>query len=131
MKILATALVSAALLGGCSSGMFSHSKDMSPDMPTRAEDGRLVGPNGHTLYSFAKDGTSGMSNCNDQCAHNWPPLAVTPTAKAMGDYTIITRSDGTHQWAFRGQPLYYFIKDTKPGDMTGDGVAGNWKTVRP
>ncbi|MGP1630127.1 MAG: COG4315 family predicted lipoprotein [Giesbergeria sp.] len=131
MKILTTALVSTALLAGCSSGMFSHSKDSSPDMPTRAADGYLIGPTSHTLYTFAKDGNSGISNCNDQCAVNWPPLAVAPTAKPMGDYTIITRSDGARQWAFRGQPLYYFTKDTKSGDTIGDGVAGNWKIVRP
>ena len=49
MKFFTTALVSTALLAGCSSGMFSHTKDLSPDMPTRAADGRLIGPNGHTL----------------------------------------------------------------------------------
>ena len=56
---------------------------------------------------------------------------MSPSAKAMGDYTIVTRSDGTRQWAFKGQPLYYFTKDMKSGDVTGDGVGGNWKTVRP
>ena len=131
MKILTTALVSTALLAGCSSGLLSHSNNMATDAPTRAADGRLVGPNGNTLYSFAKDGNSGVSMCNDQCAVNWPPLGVAPTAKPMGDYTIVTRSDGTRQWAFRGQPLYYFAKDMKSGDTTGDGIAGNWKIVRP
>ncbi len=130
MKILTTALVSAALLAGCSSGMAPYAKDTAPDMPTRAVDGRLVGPTGHTLYSFAKD-SAGMSNCNDQCARNWPPLTVAATAKPMGDYTIVKRADGSQQWAFRGQPLYYFVKDTSAGDMMGDGAAGNWKTVRP
>jgi predicted lipoprotein with Yx(FWY)xxD motif len=27
-------------------------------------------------------------------------------------------------------PLYYFIKDTKPGDRNGDGVGGNWQIAR-
>ena len=130
MKILTTALVSAALLAGCSSGMFSHSKQMPPDMPTRAADGRLIGPNGHTLYIYAKD-SAGASVCVDQCARNWPPLAVAPTAKPLDGYTIITRADGTRQWAYKGQPLYYFAQDTKAGDAFGDGMAGNWKIVRP
>ena len=146
MKILATVLMTSALLAGCSMpgtqrnnatvGNNSEAKRSTqqqdaPDMPTRAADGRLIGPNGNTVYTFGKD-TSGMSNCNGQCATNWPPLAVAPNAKAMGDYSIVTRSDGTRQWAYKGQPLYYFVKDTKPSDMMGDGVMeGNWKVVRP
>ncbi len=145
MKIIATALMASALMAGCSNlasqranaidGNMSQAKstmqNQAPDMPTRASDGRLIGPNGNTVYTFGKD-TSGMSNCNGQCATNWPPLTVAPSAKAMGDYSIITRSDGTRQWAYKGQPLYYFVKDTKPGDMMGDGVMeGNWKVVRP
>ena len=146
MKILATVLMTSALLAGCSmpgaqrqnamQGDQSQAKSTmkhssASDMPTRAADGRLIGPTGHTLYTFGKD-TNGMSNCNGQCATNWPPLAVEANAKAIGDYTIITRSDGMRQWAYKGQPLYYFVKDTKPADMSGDGVMeGNWKVVRP
>ncbi|SDM61370.1 Secreted repeat of unknown function [Oryzisolibacter propanilivorax] len=138
MKILAAALMSAALLAGCAGhNPFSHQKSDTTadakmrDMPTRAADGRLIGPNGNTLYVFGKD-SNGMSACVDQCATNWPPLAVAPNAKPMGDYTIITRSDGTRQWAYKGQPLYYFVRDAKPGDMAGEGLmGGTWKTVRP
>ena len=144
MKILATVLMTSALLAGCSmpgaqrnnaiQGDQSQAKSSmknAESMPTRAADGRLIGPTGNTLYTFGKD-TNGMSNCNGQCATNWPPLAVEANAKAMGDYTIITRSDGMRQWAYKGQPLYYFVKDTKPSDMSGDGVMeGNWKVVRP
>lgn len=28
----------------------------------------------------------------------------------------MTRDDGKKQWAFKGKPLYYWIKDQKPGD---------------
>jgi predicted lipoprotein with Yx(FWY)xxD motif len=27
-------------------------------------------------------------------------------------------------WAYNGHPLYFWSKDTKPGDVTGDGVDG-------
>ncbi|WP_313073952.1 ATP-binding protein [Melaminivora sp.] len=131
MKAFATALMTTALLAGCASGPFSHGSDArGPDMPTRAADGRLIGPNGNTLYVYGQD-RDGASSCYDQCATNWPPLTVAPTARPMGDYTIITRSDGTRQWAYKGQPLYYFVRDTKPGDMAGHGMGGHWKTVRP
>jgi predicted lipoprotein with Yx(FWY)xxD motif len=82
-----------------------------------------------TLYTFAKD-TPGTSNCNDQCAKNWPPVMAPADAKVMGDWTVVTRSDGTHQWAYKGMPLYTWAKDQKPGDKTGDGMAnGAWKVA--
>ena len=131
-KILIASLFTTALLAGCASGPFASSK-MAPDMPTRTSDGMLIGPNGHTVYTFAKDsGNAGTSACYDQCAQNWPPLTAASTAKATGDYSIITRTDGTRQCAFKGQPLYYFSKDAKPGDMVGDGALnGAWKTIKP
>ena len=90
----------------------------------------LAGENGMTLYTFKKD-TAGVSNCYDQCATNWPPLTAAAGDAASGDYTVIDRKDGTKQWAKGGMPLYYWVKDTKEGDTTGDGVGGNWDLARP
>ena len=50
---------------------------------------------------------------------------------ASGDYTLVTRDDGKKQWALKGKPLYYWVKDTKPGEMTGEGVMGAWHVVKP
>ncbi|HEY8595976.1 MAG TPA: hypothetical protein VIL84_12105 [Devosiaceae bacterium] len=88
----------------------------------------LTDANGMTLYTFDKD-TAGTSNCYDQCAVNWPPLAAASGAMADGDFSLVTRKDGTMQWAYKGMPLYGWIKDTAPGDMTGDGVGGVWHTA--
>ena len=93
-------------------------------------DGALTDAKGMTLYTFDKD-TAGKSACNGPCAARWPPLTATATDKASGDYTIVTRDDGSKQWAFKGKPLYLRVKDTKPGDKTGDGVNGVWKTAKP
>ena len=95
-------------------------------------DGVLTGPNGMTLYTYAKDTAgSGKSVCNGQCATNWPPFMATASDKAAGDFSIVTRDDGTKQWAAKGWPVYYWAKDSKPGDKTGDGVGGAWKTAKP
>jgi predicted lipoprotein with Yx(FWY)xxD motif len=51
--------------------------------------------------------------------------------KASGDYTLVTRDDGSKQWAIKGKPLYYWSKDTKPGDKTGDGVNQVWQVAKP
>ena len=85
---------------------------------------------GMTLYTFDKD-TSGVSNCSGKCAVNWPPMMAKTGAKAEGSFSIIKRADGTMQWAHKGLPLYTWIKDTKAGDTTGDGVGKVWHTARP
>lgn len=85
--------------------------------------GVLTNADGMTLYVFDKDAAgSGKSACNGDCAMNWPPLMATSGNKADGDYSIITRDDGSRQWAYKGKPLYRWSEDQQPGDMTGDGV---------
>ena len=90
------------------------------DSPVKTMDGVLVGTSGMTLYTFDRDAAgSGKSMCNGPCATNWPPLMA---SKAPGgDYSIVTRDDGKTQLAYKGKPLYFWAKDTKPGDKTGDG----------
>ena len=88
----------------------------------------LTDANGMTLYTYDKD-TAGVSNCYDKCAVNWPPLMAAADAKDEGDFTVVSRTDGTKMWAYTGAPLYLWIKDTKPGDTTGDGVGEVWHTA--
>jgi predicted lipoprotein with Yx(FWY)xxD motif len=91
----------------------------------------LTDAKGMVLYTFAKD-TPGQSACAGQCAANWPPLVAAADAEPSGDWTIITRADGTRQWAHQGRPLYAFVKDAKPGERSGDGLAGGaWKVASP
>lgn len=99
---------------------------------TKVSDGILVGNNNMTLYTFAKDAAgSGKSVCNGPCAANWPPLLVDGSPVVTGDYSVITREDGKKQLAYKGMPLYFWVKDTKPGDKTGDGfLNGAWKIVK-
>ena len=102
-----------------------------PRAQVKTVDGVLVGPNGMTLYTFDRDAAgSGKSACNGPCASNWPPLMATP-AQSGGDYSVIQRDDGTGQLAYKGQPLYYWTKDTQPGDRMGDGFNQVWHAARP
>jgi predicted lipoprotein with Yx(FWY)xxD motif len=88
----------------------------------------LADPNGMTLYTFDKD-TPGKSACMGECAVHWPPVKAAADAKPTGDLTIVTRDDGTKQWADEGKPLYTFMKDKKPGDVMGDSIPG-WHAVK-
>ena len=90
----------------------------------------LVDGNGMTLYTFDKD-KAAVSNCYDDCATNWPPLAASDTARPQDEFGIVVRADGGRQWTYRGQPLYTWIKDAAPGDITGDGVKGVWHIAKP
>ncbi|MPS30428.1 MAG: hypothetical protein E2576_22600 [Alcaligenaceae bacterium] len=100
--------------------------------PAQAKDGVLTGSNGMTLYVFDRDvAGSGKSVCNGPCASNWPPLMAAASDKAEGDYTVIARDDGKAQWAYKGKPLYFWSKDQKPGDKTGDGFSNVWHAAQP
>ncbi len=86
---------------------------------------------GMTLYTYDKD-TAGVSNCYNGCAKAWPVYTSGATAEKMlpENITVITRKDGTKQFAWKGMPLYYYVQDTKAGDITGDGVGGVWHIVK-
>lgn len=83
-----------------------------------------------TLYTFDKD-ANGVSACYDACAVNWPPLTAEAGTSLPSGYSLVARTDGTMQIAYKGKPLYLWVNDHNPGDMTGDGIKGVWHTARP
>jgi len=124
MKKTLLLLSLSVLLGACASMSMMM-------MPAKFDGGMLVGSNGMTLYSFDKDNRGdGKSVCVDKCAVNWPPLKAGASDNGSGDWSVITRPDGSKQWAYKGWPLYYWIKDQKPGDKTGDDVGKVWHIVK-
>jgi predicted lipoprotein with Yx(FWY)xxD motif len=94
----------------------------------------LVDGKGMTLYLFTKD-EKGKSTCYDTCAANWPPLTaeepLTLPDGVEGTLSLIDRTDGTKQVAYNDIPLYLWVKDTKPGDTTGQDVGEVWYVVHP
>lgn len=128
MRFALLPAATAILLAACSHMPMS----MMGKAPASAVDGVLVGPNQMTLYTFDRDAAgSGKSVCNGPCATNWPPLAAGADAAASGDWSVVTRDDGSRQWAYKGKPVYYWMKDQKPGDRTGDGFNNAWRLARP
>ena len=123
---IAFVLFVSATLAACSA------YETRPAAPVMASGDMLTGSNGMTLYTFDKDPAGGgKSVCNDACATNWPPLLAMSGDAASGDYSIVTRDDGKKQWAVKGKPLYYWVKDQKSGDKTGDGVNNVWHVAKP
>lgn len=92
----------------------------------------LTGPKGMTLYTFDNDKEPGKSTCSGECAKMWPPFTPEASAPApKAPLSIITRDDGSKQYAYKGKPLYYYVKDSKPGDATGHGVGNRWWAAKP
>lgn len=81
----------------------------------------------------------GVNGCVDECLKEFKPLAAGPTAAPWGDWNIVTRPDGSHQWSYRGYPLYTYVVDKKPGDTVAhdmyeltDGTTGLfWRVALP
>jgi plastocyanin/predicted lipoprotein with Yx(FWY)xxD motif len=97
----------------------------------------LTGEDGKSLYLLTAD-SSNKSTCSGGCATAWPPFeldpgeSVTAGTGVTGALTTITRADdGKQQVAYNGIPLYYFAKDTKAGDINGQGVKSVWFLVAP
>ncbi len=91
--------------------------------------GYLVNRKGMTLYVFDRD-RPGVSTCYRACERLWPPLLADLDAGDYDEFSIVERMDGSRQWAWREQPLYYWPDDKRPGDITGDNVSGVWHIVR-
>lgn len=98
----------------------------------------LTGAGGRAVYLFASD-TPSKSTCTATCAQNWPPLIARATPKAgsgvtAANLTMITRSGGVKQVAYKGHPLYYYIGDSGSGQTNGQGSSAygaKWWLVSP
>ena len=88
---------------------------------------------GMTLYMFTPDSPN-TSTCEGQCLRLWPPLAGEPAAGTGIDEALLgsfVRSDGTTQASYNDWPLYYWVGDKNPGDISGQGVDGAWYVLGP
>ena len=112
--------------------LMSFGAAYAADAPAKVADssaGKIwVDSNGMTLYTFEQDKKGEASACKDDCIKEWPPLLAAADAKAMDEWTLVKVTDAAGKagmmWAYEGQPLYLFVDDKKPGDVTGDGQDG-------
>jgi predicted lipoprotein with Yx(FWY)xxD motif len=81
---------------------------------------------GMPLYVYDPDKKSGKSTCTEKCATAWPPLMAAPDSQPTGSWTLAAREEGGNQWAFEGNPVYTFAKDTLPGLAVGENAQDIW-----
>ena len=122
---LAASFVALAMIAACASMDGGPAKVGDTCVGKVLTDGK-----GMTLYTFDRD-AAGKSNCNGPCAQAWPPLPASADAKDSGEWTVVTRDDGSKMWAYKTKPLYTWQRDTKAGDTTGEGFNNVWRVARP
>jgi len=81
----------------------------------------------YSVYVYDKD-TPEKSMCDDICAQTWKPVLAPSMARARGEWSIVERSSGVRQWAFRQQPLYTYALDTSTWSLEGSDEEG-WNNV--
>jgi predicted lipoprotein with Yx(FWY)xxD motif len=86
----------------------------------------LTDAQGKTLYYFLPE-RGGRIACTGQCAEVWPPVPPPAGSTSVipglsGQIGRLTRPDGSAQLTYATWPLYTFVKDTVPGEATGQGV---------
>lgn len=107
--------------------------DVPPELDVRASStGRmLVDAKGFVVFANDAD-PPGKSVCVDNCLRTWKPILAPQLAKDRGEWSIVERSPGIKQWAFRNKPLYIYIPDAganaRGGKVTGADVPG-WRIV--
>ena len=98
----------------------------------------VVDSRGRSLYLFEADHKR-TSACYGACAKAWPPVIAVGKPKAgpgarAALLGVLMRKDGKEQVTYRGHPLYRFFKDTKSGQVKGQGLdffGGEWYILTP
>jgi predicted lipoprotein with Yx(FWY)xxD motif len=91
------------------------------------------------LYAFTRDRRGGASRCYGACAKAWPVYfssgrLVAGKGVKRSLIATVRRRDGRRQITYNGRPLYYYVGDTRAGQVTCQNVAeygGTWLVMRP
>ncbi|MGA8246746.1 MAG: hypothetical protein WB797_07570 [Nocardioides sp.] len=143
MAVAATPLVLLSACGSSSSTATSPSQGATPPgsasgsglhVASTSLGKVLVDASGRTVYMFTAD-SPGHSTCDAACLQFWPAVAPgqassTVTAKVASTAT----ATGSAVATVAGRPVYTFIQDQQPGDVTGEGLSrfgGVWYAVSP
>jgi predicted lipoprotein with Yx(FWY)xxD motif len=140
--VLVATLVSAAALGGeAAAPARAPDAKPRPDLTARnSQFGRIIfDTRGRALYAFTRDPRRGRSRCYGACAVAWPVYyAKRPLRAGKGIRQALIgttrRRNGRLQLTYNGWPLYYYVNDVRPGQVTCQNVneyGGLWLVVRP
>ena len=91
--------------------------------------GGLLTSDGVSVYTWDKD-PNGKSSCADACLKQWKPILAPLLSEAHGEFSVLERSPGVKQWAYRNKPVYTYAEDSKEQGATFDGAdVPGWHNV--
>ena len=61
------------------------------------------------------------------CIQHWPPVYAPDGAKPVGNFTIVSRTDGRKQWAYKNYALYTSHLDRQAGQTNGGQSRRAWE----
>lgn len=105
----------------------------SPDVPpgfavkTMSTGRLLVTQEGMSVYYSDRD-TLARPACTAECADTWIPLLGPESSRPHGDWSLVERSAGLRQWAYRKHLLYRYGLDGDAHLFKGSDVPG-WHNV--
>jgi len=143
---LLAAAATVLLAAGCGSGTAASGGGSSPaksvsggvlGVATTSLGPVLVNGKGLTVYLLTAD-SPGHSTCSAQCLQYWPvvpgPAGTSSVKGVSAALGAAKATSGASVLTAAGWPLYTFVKDQAPGDVTGEGVktfGGTWYAVSP
>ena len=87
----------------------------------------VVNEKGYSIYTSDADAPD-KSNCASECQKKWLPIRAGRVSGSHGGWSVIERSPGVLQWAFRKRPVYTYIVDDSPKSFRGSDEPG-WHNV--
>ena len=105
-----------------------------PDVPpglavrTTALGRLLVTVDGSYSVYYRDSDRRDHSNCDAACTETWKPVLAPASARSHGAWTVLERTPGIWQWAFRGKPIYTNAVDKNPRSQAGSDLPG-WHDV--
>jgi predicted lipoprotein with Yx(FWY)xxD motif len=137
IRILVLALLAAAVLASVAMPDGSASRvtltARSSSFGKAIFDGR-----GFVLYAFTRDKRA--SACYGACGKAWPPYFAPKGELRVGAglkrslLGTVRRRNGRRQVTYAGKPLYFYVGDTRPGQILCQDVVefgGRWLILRP
>ena len=140
---LVSLAVSILAVGGIAAP--AHAADeVKPSITLTVKDSKLgpiiVDDKGMSLYMYTPDAPN-VSVCEGGCLAAWPPVMLKAgetlaNVKLEGGLRrsllgVAMRFDGSRHVTYAGWPLYYWVRDRAPGDVTGQWVGSIWFVVSP
>jgi predicted lipoprotein with Yx(FWY)xxD motif len=131
VALAAGTLSSSVVVSGIAEAVSSH-KVKHVVVSTRNTKYGMILVSGKTLYILK---SAGKFPCTAKCLKIWPalllPKGVTTATAGSGvnaaTLGTVTHKGGALQVTYAGKPLYWFYKDTRPGQVGGN-ITDTWGT---